>query len=303
MDNLSWSKEYENVSSDKLRLFGVVVLAELGNGVRIVQPYGGTVLIINIPKEMDKLELRDGYEYYKYHAELDLHEVGRNEYVYTNNRILTTYTALVFDESGNIAIDETDLQNVVEEKDSFLKEHVNVAKKALDYLEKRINKMVYQYRALSHAPEIQTHYDSYMGVTRLGNKGRYLLVDFTYDYTRGAMLLYDIKERRTIIKSTTSEVRLFMLGSKDKKPMKNKMAVSFMTKDLAMVMLEDSEIGALLKVDSLTKIQNRYKNEIAFLNDLKRDCNNIDNDLEEAINYELSLQNLCIIQDRLLFSI
>lgn len=210
MDNGVWKKEYEKASSDKLRLFGVDVLAEFENGARLVA-CNGSYRLIN--SEYTSKLVQDGLVNVYRHPLMGLYEINSNDKVTIGAGYkLKSYRALLFDDYGNVLSDN--LNSLSERCNSRGDLYEDKSKYIIDGLDRIIEYLPKRYEYLDRKTSVWNttlsllgnrgiSVDSYMK-TRKCNK--YLVVSLGYDVVFCGVVVYDTYKEEVVLKSNHAKI-------------------------------------------------------------------------------------------------
>lgn len=209
-----WKSEYENASTDKLRLLGVDVIHEYPNGSRIIKLKSSYKLINNM-KASDLSH--EGFQYISRVNSLGLCELGSEHRANTDFYVVRSSEAVILNENGDIVIDNVGLKHTYDSREEFYKYHVDTAQKALDFMEENIEKLYNaQRKRLSTIHSIGVSAEdvdksrtdklfiwrySYMKVRKRYNL---LIVTFEYDRHFCGVIIYNTQSKKVILKSTTA---------------------------------------------------------------------------------------------------
>lgn len=192
-------QDYERSSTNKLRLFGVSVLAEFENGIRVIsapdEKSENKIRIINIPNKPSLSEI--SFRYFKYNNQIDLYEVGVN----TENSLQGSIKAVVFTSKGEILLDNTDLE---EDSYRYSEERYKHAEPLLNYIEANIEKLYIptdKRKPLEHQDlDMSSIYLKYF--IEITENDEYLFIRLNHDNRVRGALLIDLNSKQCLVKET-----------------------------------------------------------------------------------------------------
>lgn len=279
--SIEWNPSYERLSSDKLRLLGIRVVKEFENGIRVIETDNYTYRLVNISdNKLREFEFWYATEY----PRLGLFELGKSFYKIAGHTMVDTYDSVVFNSHGEIVIMNMNPDGNLSSMEEFYTKNIDIASKAIDFLEERIKN--------NYSPDEKMHdnvyWDRYLDINEHGKDGRYLTVKLNYDFTFGAVLVYDREEEKTILKSTASLYKIKTLNndvecSEDIKELKD-YAVLIVTSDTAIAILDNQSSVYQLESKSLQQTQRINGAEPEFLDDFRKAETLIESELEQHLN-------------------
>lgn len=207
-----WIPEYENISTERLRLFDVNVCAHFDNGIRIIEMEGmeqydtrPKARIINIPsslgilKNEQKARLLDEYCKFK---DICLHEMYMTSLITVGGSLISTVYGVVFDKNGNVIADNTVVPTALSDMKEFFKHQIECAEEALKNLKNNSSDICSTFDLDSKYPEDWS--DKYMEVYK---RRRYLIIRFKYTGLLNAVIVFDTRRMECILSTTGAMIK------------------------------------------------------------------------------------------------